>query len=250
MNDNVMKKSLSVIVTFVMAFFAVFVITVSAVAETTVDQENVTSFESVVEDEASDVEEIDEATAYMKKWYSLQSLKQSAVGKADEAIESDDYEFTDEQIEELNKLEKKMRTASDEKTYNNALESFNTLVASCEKPEEPVITYTYSNNSSSSSNSTSSGSSSYSGSSNNFKSQGVVYSNGKRYTWYSSNVLYHYRTSEWTAGSDGFYRDSNGYLVVASDEYSQGSIVSTPWGDGIVLDSGAGSNTIDMYTNF
>jgi hypothetical protein len=51
-------------------------------------------------------------------------------------------------------------------------------------------------------------------------------------------------------GSDGFYRDSNGYLVVASDEYSQGSVVSTPWGDGIVLDSGAGSNTIDMYTNF
>lgn len=91
---------------------------------------------------------------------------------------------------------------------------------------------------------------SYSGNSDSFKSQGVIYQNDIRYTYYSSNVLYHYRTPEWTAGSDGIYRDSAGYIVVASSDYSQGSVVSTPFGAGKVYDSGCASSTIDIYTNF
>ena len=91
---------------------------------------------------------------------------------------------------------------------------------------------------------------SYSGNSGSFKSQGVIYQNGIRYTYYSSNVLYHYRTSEWNAGSDGIYRDSAGYIVVASSDHSQGSVVSTPFGAGKVYDSGCASGTIDIYTNF
>lgn len=91
---------------------------------------------------------------------------------------------------------------------------------------------------------------SYSGNSGSFKSQGVIYQNGIRYTYYSSNVLYHYRTPEWNAGSDGIYRDSAGYIVVASSDHSQGSIVSTPFGAGKVYDSGSASGTIDIYTNF
>lgn len=86
--------------------------------------------------------------------------------------------------------------------------------------------------------------------SSNFESQGVINWNGTRYTYYSSNVLYHYRTPEWTAGSDGIYRDSNGYIVVASNDASQGSIVSTPFGQGKVYDSGCASGTVDIYTNF
>lgn len=91
---------------------------------------------------------------------------------------------------------------------------------------------------------------SYSGNSGSFKSQGVIYQNGIRYTYYSSNVLYHYRTPEWNAGSDGIYRDSAGYIIVASSDHSQGSIVSTPFGAGKVYDSGCASGTIDIYTNF
>lgn len=91
---------------------------------------------------------------------------------------------------------------------------------------------------------------SYSGNSGSFKSQGVIYQNGIRYTYYSSNVLYHYRTPEWNAGSDGIYRDSAGYIVVASSDHSQGSLVSTPFGAGKVYDSGCASGTIDIYTNF
>lgn len=91
---------------------------------------------------------------------------------------------------------------------------------------------------------------SYSGNSGSFKSQGVIYQNGIRYTYYSSNVLYHYRTPEWNTGSDGIYRDSAGYIVVASSDHSQGSVVSTPFGAGKVYDSGCASGTIDIYTNF
>lgn len=91
---------------------------------------------------------------------------------------------------------------------------------------------------------------SYSGDSGNLKSQGVIYQNGIRYTYYSSNVLYHYCTPEWNAGSDGIYRDSAGYIVVASSDHSQGSVVSTPFGAGKVYDSGCASGTIDIYTNF
>lgn len=81
----------------------------------------------------------------------------------------------------------------------------------------------------------------------NFRSRGVIYHNGHRFTYYSSNVLYHYRTSEWTPDNLGFYRDKDGYLVVAADFISQGSKISTPWGIGKKYDCGAGSNTVDMY---
>lgn len=88
------------------------------------------------------------------------------------------------------------------------------------------------------------------GNASSFKSQGVIYQNGYRYTWYSSRVLRHYRTSEWTAGSDGIYRDSQGYIIVASSDHPQGTIVPTPFGSGIVRDSGCAHGTLDIYTNF
>lgn len=87
--------------------------------------------------------------------------------------------------------------------------------------------------------------------SGSFKSAGVWYDNNYRYTWYSSNVLYHYRTPEWTAGADGIYRDSDGYIVVASSDLPQGTVVEgTPFGACKVYDSGCASGTLDVYTNF
>lgn len=84
-----------------------------------------------------------------------------------------------------------------------------------------------------------------------FKSQGIINQNGYRYSYYSSNVLRHYRTDEWTAGDDGIYRDSDGYVVAASDAHPQGSTVDTPFGKGKVYDTGVGRNdTIDIYTNY
>lgn len=86
---------------------------------------------------------------------------------------------------------------------------------------------------------------------NSFASDGVWYDGNYRYTWYSSNDLYHYRTQEWNAGEDGIYRDSEGYVVVASSDYPQGTVIEgTPFGDVKVYDSGCASGTLDVYTNF
>lgn len=90
---------------------------------------------------------------------------------------------------------------------------------------------------------------SYSG--NSFETDGVWYDDNYRYTWYSSNAAYHYRTPEWTAGSDGIYRDAEGYVVVASSDHPQGTVIeNTPFGAAKVYDSGCASGTLDVYTNF
>lgn len=89
------------------------------------------------------------------------------------------------------------------------------------------------------------------GTANSFKSDGVWNDGAYRYTWYSSNVLHHYRTSEWTPDANGVYRDSDGYAVVASSDHSQGTVISnTPFGAAKVYDTGCASGTLDVYTNF
>lgn len=87
--------------------------------------------------------------------------------------------------------------------------------------------------------------------SGNFQADGVWYDENYRYTWYSSNAAYHYRTPEWSAGSDGVYRDSEGYVVVASSDYAQGTVIeNTPFGPAKVYDTGCASGTLDVYTNY
>lgn len=83
-------------------------------------------------------------------------------------------------------------------------------------------------------------------------SSGVNYYNGRKETYYSSNVLYHYRTPEWTAGDDGVYRDSDGYVVVAANckEYSEGDIIESSFGPAKVYDSGCDYGTTDVYVNW
>lgn len=88
------------------------------------------------------------------------------------------------------------------------------------------------------------------GSEFDFKNMGCIDMYGLHYTYYSSNVLYHYQTSEWYACDDGIYRTEDGYIVVASNDYEKGTIVDTPFGKGIVLDCGCSSGTIDIYVNF
>ena len=90
-----------------------------------------------------------------------------------------------------------------------------------------------------------------SGSSDGFMQQGVREGvDSDTETWYSSSTLYHYRTSEWTPDDEGYYRDSDGYYVVASDDYPEGSVVTTSKGEAKVYDSGTDSGNIDMYVNW
>ena len=82
------------------------------------------------------------------------------------------------------------------------------------------------------------------------KSGGINWHNGRKETWYSSNVLYHHKTGEWTAGADGVYRDADGYVVVAASDLTQGSVVDTSFGAGKVYDSGCAAGVTDIYCNW
>lgn len=43
----------------------------------------------------------------------------------------------------------------------------------------------------------------------------------RKYSYYPDSQAYHYRTNEWYACDDGFYRDADGYIVCA-DKYNMG----------------------------
>ncbi len=90
----------------------------------------------------------------------------------------------------------------------------------------------------------------YSNGSGLTKSGGVNYHEGRKETWYSSNTLYHKDTANWTAGSDGVYRDKDGYVVVAASDKAQGSTIETSFGPGKVYDSGCANGVTDIYTNW
>ena len=79
---------------------------------------------------------------------------------------------------------------------------------------------------------------------------GVVEWNGTTETAYSSNVLYHYRTSEWTPDEYGFYRTDEGYYVVGSEDYEQGTLIETSRGTAIVSDCGGDPGIVDFYVNW
>ena len=98
------------------------------------------------------------------------------------------------------------------------------------------------------------GEASYSGGeeTGNLQFNGVEYSGGVRYTWYSQQVL--------PGGgldipgrhvdSEGYVRDGDDNLVLASSDLEYGTEVETPYGTGVVRDTGCPSGTLDVYTNW
>lgn len=79
---------------------------------------------------------------------------------------------------------------------------------------------------------------------------GVNYHDGRTETWYSSNVLYHYRTNEWTLDSEGFWRTEEGYYVVAASDMEHGTVFQGSKGECIVLDTGCNEGVTDYYVNW
>ena len=85
-----------------------------------------------------------------------------------------------------------------------------------------------------------------------FRSQGRTNDGSWNYTWYSQRVL--------PGGGldipgrhvteDGFVRDADGNICVASDDLAQGAEVETPYGKGKVYDTGSGSGNLDLYTDW
>ena len=79
---------------------------------------------------------------------------------------------------------------------------------------------------------------------------GVNYHDGRTETYYSSNVLYHYRTNEWWLDDEGFYRDSDGYYVVAASDMEQGETFTGSKGECKVYDCGCADGVTDYYVNW
>ena len=59
-----------------------------------------------------------------------------------------------------------------------------------------------------------------------------------------------HRTGEWTQDSEGFWRDADGYYVVAASDKSQGSTFTGSKGECKVYDSGCAAGTTDYYTGW
>lgn len=85
-----------------------------------------------------------------------------------------------------------------------------------------------------------------------FRQMGVIWWNGWRWTWYSERVLP--GTGLNIPGrhtSGGYVRDGNGYICLASDALSYGTVIETPFGAyGKVYDCGCGYGTIDVYVGW
>lgn len=79
---------------------------------------------------------------------------------------------------------------------------------------------------------------------------GVNEYDGRTETYYSSNVLYHYRTSEWWLDEEGFYRTDEGFYVVAASDMEQGTTFEGSKGTCIVLDTGCDEGITDYYVNW
>lgn len=86
---------------------------------------------------------------------------------------------------------------------------------------------------------------------NDLKVKGVINWGGYRYTWYSEKVLPGTGLNIPGRHSDGnFVRDVNNYICLASSELAKGTIVTTPWGQGKIYDSGCAKGTIDVYVSW
>ena len=88
-----------------------------------------------------------------------------------------------------------------------------------------------------------------------FKTRGVVYEDGTRFTWYSEAVLPGGGLDELNGNGrhtdgEGYVRDADGYIAVASSDHEVGTVLDTPFGDAKVYDTGCPSGTVDVYVNW
>ena len=183
-------------------------------------------------------------------WTDLQGKRKSFEGQASVIIEELGAYLTDEEKQNLKTYEENIKSARSFAVIGENELLFNKIV---DKARESAKTVNIQSNTEMLVDSWNCNNKDYYCPNNSgvlTKSGGVNYHNGRKETWYSSNVLYHYRTGEWTAGNDGVYRDSDGYVIVAASDLAQGSTVNTSYGVGKVYDTGCAPGTTDIYVNW
>ena len=117
--------------------------------------------------------------------------------------------------------------------------------------EEPVVDYSYVEEVSYTPDLTSAGGDYYSAA--DLKFNGVIYSGGWRWTWYSQNVLPGGGLSipGRYVDENGYVCDENGRICLASEDLAYGTVVATPFGkEGCVYDCGCDYGTLDVYVAF
>lgn len=190
-------------------------------------------------------------------WDSISELKVNNANLVSEAMLALGNYLNENQINRLTEIEDAIRESHSITEINTLVGEATDIIAEAENSKANAETLKAQESEAKSSSNTSStvsyksAGSSSAGDASSFKSQGVVYMDGVRYTWYSQRVL--------PGGGlnipgrhvdNGFVKDGDGNIVVASDFDKKGSIVNTPYGQGKVYDSGAGANTRDLYTDY
>ncbi len=191
----------------------------------------------------------DEYSSAEEWWTDFQNYRTDYINCDTKVIEGENAEYiTDEQKECLIKIAQQINNSRNPKEIKTLVEEFNTIVETIEAQKNEalyqqyiVTTNAYSWNSGSNYDIPSDGLTPQSG---------VNYYDGRTETYYSSNVLYHYRTNEWTVDNEGFYRTDEGYYVVAASDMEQGTTFEGSKGTCVVLDSGCSEGVTDYYVQW
>ena len=163
-------------------------------------------------------------------WGDMQEKRESIKGIADEYIDAYGSKMTEEDKKNLRWHESRMLNAIYPEDFEEAYNDFISLASQF----IPKQTY--------------SGGGYYNMPNTGLtKSGGVNYYGGRKETYYSSRVLYHYRTGEWWVDDEGFYRTASGNYVVAASDMSQGTTFEGSKGTCEVLDTGCAAGITDYY---
>ena len=182
-------------------------------------------------------------------WIDLQNYRSGYLDCDIKVIEGENAEYiTDEQKERLTEIAQQIKESRNPKEVKELVEEFNRIVENIEAQKNEALYQQYI----ATTNAYSwSGESGYSVPLDGLTPQsGVNYYDGRTETYYSSNVLYHYRTNEWTVDDEGFYRTDEGYYVVAASDMEQGTTFEGSKGTCIVLDSGCSEGVTDYYVQW
>lgn len=178
-------------------------------------------------------------------WEDLTSKRASFEGISAQVQKEFAGYLSEEDVAKLDELESKLVKSNSIQQLNEYEAQLNEIVNTAKEVHDAEIAAQQTTYSSSGS-----GGAYYSNGSGLTMQSGVNYYDGRRETYYSSQVLYHYRTPEWTVDSEGFYRDSAGNYIVATSDMPQGTVFQGSKGSCVVADSGCAAGTTDYYVNW
>lgn len=188
-----------------------------------------------------------------KKQYEALEQKMDVIASHTDALDQVMVDFNYELVEIKNNQEEMKQTQ--EEQFNEIDKTFdkiwNSIHMHKDELEEQIKAVEQSKAETQKKTVTYTAASSDSGYTHPFKSQGTTDDGTYNYTWYSQREL--------PGGGldipgrhvdeDGFIRDENGNLCIASSNHAKGTEIDTPYGKGVVYDY-CPSDNLDIYTDW